>query len=314
MTPMVSVVITTFNRGALVLNAIESVLNQTYTNYEIIVIDDGSTDDTGTRIRPYLGRIQYLWQENRGLSAARNKGIELAKGEWIAILDDDDTWLPRKLELQLATVADMGTEFGVCFTDCTVVGKPGASPTFFGQAGFHNTVQSGRLDQPVRYVLGHHPVIAATSLLIKRCFVEDLNGFDTEIVREDTDLLFRLCFKTKFCFVNVPLVDVNSDYGISFCTYRLSNLFLEKSDRLFRSDVHMYNKWLQLPELQTHTEIRQRVHDQKKHLYYDWLVLKLKRFRWSDAIPLAKQIMHMGDSYYTICAVLFRRVMSRTLR
>jgi glycosyltransferase involved in cell wall biosynthesis len=310
---MVSVVITTFNRGILVLNAIESVLRQTYTNYEIIVIDGGSTDDTATRLQPYLGRIQYLTEKDRGVSDGRNKGIKLARGEWIAILDSDDTWLPRKLELQLTTVAEMGTEFGVCFTDSTRVVKPGGSHTFFDQAGFHPTVQSGRLDKPVQCVLAYYPAIHTSSLLIKRSLIEGLNGFDEEmLVMEDTDLLFRLCFKTKFCWVNIPLVDV--DGTSPFSTGRLSRPFGEKSDRMIRSEAHMYNKWLQLLEHQGDMELRQRIRDSLKFFYYSWLITMLKRFRWSDAIPLAKQIMHMGDNYYTICAVLFTRGMKRTLR
>src|SRR5215831_7640198 len=98
--PSVSVVIPTFNRGCLVVRAIQSVLNQTYQDYEIIVVDDGSTDNTREKLRPYLGHIQYYYQENRGASSAQNEGIQLAKGEWISILGSDDTWLPNKLQSQ----------------------------------------------------------------------------------------------------------------------------------------------------------------------------------------------------------------------
>lgn len=309
MTPVVSVVIPTFNRGSLVVNAIESVLHQTYTNYEIIVIDDGSTDDTATRMRPYLGRIRYLRQENHGVSMALNKGIELARGEWIAILASDDIWLPRKLELQLATLAEMGTEFGVCFTNCTIVDKSGMDRTAFDEAGFYSAVQRGPLDEPVRYILARHLMIFVQSSMIRRCFLEGLNGFDTEMtVSEDTDLLFRLCFKTKFCFVSVPLVDIDMTPRKD----RLSWLFVESDDRVFRSRVYMYKKWLQLLERQGDKEMGQRIRNSLKLLYYDWLTTKVKRFRWSDVILLARQIRHMGDSYCTIGTLLFARTMKRT--
>ncbi len=101
----VSVVIPTYNYGRFVVEAVESVLAQTYRDLEIIVVDDGSTDDTRARLEPYVGRICYVYQHNQGLSAARNTGIRAAKGQWIAFLDSDDQWHPRKLEVQMAYLA-----------------------------------------------------------------------------------------------------------------------------------------------------------------------------------------------------------------
>ena len=99
----VSVVIPTFNRCSLVQQAIDSALAQTYPDIEIIVVDDGSTDET-PRIIPakYGDQIRYIWQENAGLSAARNHGLRLAQGEYVAFLDSDDLWLPEKLRRQVA--------------------------------------------------------------------------------------------------------------------------------------------------------------------------------------------------------------------
>jgi glycosyltransferase involved in cell wall biosynthesis len=99
----VSVIIPVYNRPKLVTRAIDSVLAQTSEAlYEIIVVDDGSTDDTKESLHAYRDRITLLEQENSGVSAARNRGIEAAKGEWIALLDSDDTWHPDKLKMQLA--------------------------------------------------------------------------------------------------------------------------------------------------------------------------------------------------------------------
>lgn len=100
----VSVVIPTFNRCRLVSQAIESVLAQTFTDYEIIVIDDGSTDSTGETMAAYGDRILYYWQENQGESAARNRGVALAQGEHIAFLDSDDLWEPEKLQAQVVVL------------------------------------------------------------------------------------------------------------------------------------------------------------------------------------------------------------------
>jgi glycosyltransferase involved in cell wall biosynthesis len=99
--PMVSVVIPTYNYAHFLIETLESALSQTYSNFELIVVDDGSTDETRTRLEPYRNQIRYIYQENQGLSAARNTGIRAAQGELIALLDSDDLWHPRKLEIQV---------------------------------------------------------------------------------------------------------------------------------------------------------------------------------------------------------------------
>ncbi len=99
--PLISAVIPTYNYGHFVTAAVRNVLAQTYRNLEVIVVDDGSKDNTRERLAPYLDRIRYVYQENQGPSAARNTGIRSATGEWVALLDSDDLWHPRKLELQV---------------------------------------------------------------------------------------------------------------------------------------------------------------------------------------------------------------------
>jgi glycosyltransferase involved in cell wall biosynthesis len=95
-----SVIIPVFNRAETIQRALDSVLAQAFPPLEIIVIDDGSTDATPAILQDYGHKITVIRQENRGVSAARNKGIKSAKGEWIALLDSDDEWLPEKLKLQ----------------------------------------------------------------------------------------------------------------------------------------------------------------------------------------------------------------------
>jgi glycosyltransferase involved in cell wall biosynthesis len=96
----ISVVIPTYNYGRFVGEALDSVLRQTFKATEIVVVDDGSTDNTREVLEPYMQRIRYIHQSNAGLSAARNTGIQAATGEWIALLDSDDTWHPEKLAQQ----------------------------------------------------------------------------------------------------------------------------------------------------------------------------------------------------------------------
>lgn len=97
----VSVVIVAYNKGDTLAEAIESVLAQSYRDFEILVVDDGSTDDTAARVRPYRSRVRYLVKPNGGTGSARNLGIAEAQGRYVAFLDGDDLWLPRKLEVQM---------------------------------------------------------------------------------------------------------------------------------------------------------------------------------------------------------------------
>ena len=100
--PTVSVVIPTYNYGRYICETIDSALAQTYKPLEVIVVDDGSTDDTRERLAAYSDRIRYILQKNSGPAAARNTGIVAAQGEFVALLDSDDLWLPEKVERQVA--------------------------------------------------------------------------------------------------------------------------------------------------------------------------------------------------------------------
>jgi len=105
MHPTVSAVIPTYNRAKMLVEAVESALQQTHPPYEIVVIDDGSTDDTGKVMARYAGKVRYIRQKNSGPSAARNHGFRLATGDFIALLDSDDLWVKDRLERQLAALA-----------------------------------------------------------------------------------------------------------------------------------------------------------------------------------------------------------------
>lgn len=99
--PKVSVIIPTYNRQQLIGRAIRSVLNQTFQDFEIVVIDDGSTDGTKDFITAYKDKVKYFYQEHKGISTARNRGIVESKGEYVAFLDSDDEWVPEKLSIQV---------------------------------------------------------------------------------------------------------------------------------------------------------------------------------------------------------------------
>jgi len=112
----ISVILTTHNRSTLLSEAIASVLAQTRPADEIIVIDDGSSDDTAQRLEPLRDRIHYQWQPQKGVAAARNLGISLARGEWFCFLDSDDLWKPKKLARQAEALSE-NQNFFICYTD-----------------------------------------------------------------------------------------------------------------------------------------------------------------------------------------------------
>ena len=127
--PMVNVIIPTYNRAHCVGNAINSVLRQTYKNFECIVVDDGSADESATRkaVEPYLSdRVRFIRQENKGVSAARNTGIKASCGEFFAFLDDDDVFLPDKLLTQSVQLSQLPKSIGAVYGRCYYVKSNGS--------------------------------------------------------------------------------------------------------------------------------------------------------------------------------------------
>jgi len=114
--PVVSVVIPTYNRWPMIREAVESVLGQGYRSFEVIVVDDGSTDDTTERLEKYGSRVRVLSRQKSGVAAARNYGASIAKGRYVAFLDSDDLWLPQKLETQTMFM-EQHPEVKICQTE-----------------------------------------------------------------------------------------------------------------------------------------------------------------------------------------------------
>ncbi|HYL81892.1 MAG TPA: glycosyltransferase, partial [Candidatus Acidoferrum sp.] len=191
--PLVSVIIPTYNSAGFVVEAVRSVLAQTHSPVEIIVVDDGSTDATAESLRPYAERIRYLYQQNRGVAAARNAGIAVARGDLLAFLDADDMWVPDKLERQLACL-DRRPQVGVTHADarhCYVdSGRQCARPPLARQ-----------FDGNCYTDLFFGNRIVTSSVMVKRHCLEAVGGFD-ETIRaasvEDYDLWLRLARRYEF--------------------------------------------------------------------------------------------------------------------
>jgi len=178
----VSVIICTYNRKSIVEEAIQSVLQQTYLDYELIVIDDGSTDGTTEYLQRTYPSIKVVFQENKGISAARNLGIRLAQGEWICFLDSDDLWTPKKLEEQLAKTDQQKTKISYTNEIWYRSGKR-VNPSKKHQK------YSGDI---FKYCLPLC-IISASSVMIHPSVFDKVGGFDEDLPAcEDYDLWLRM--------------------------------------------------------------------------------------------------------------------------
>lgn len=212
MNPKVSVVIPTYNRANKVGKTIESALAQTVADLEVIVIDDGSSDDTGLVLREAFGdRIRYFAQPNQGASVARNRGIEQARGEWIAFLDSDDLWEKDKLEWQLKALERFQPQCGGCYTDTKFFNYPEPRTLFqLAESSYRHTEEMGINADVLRLLVrpgGAGMLVCLSSFMIRTDEAKATRGFDRKLLySQDSEFMFRLAMQTEFCYVNRPLV------------------------------------------------------------------------------------------------------------
>jgi glycosyltransferase involved in cell wall biosynthesis len=204
----VSVIIPTRNRAQFVTNAIDSVLLQTFRDYEIIVIDDGSSDNTRDVLQPYLTRINYIYQNNQGVSVARNTGIRTAKGEWIAFLDDDDEWLPDYLLVQM-TKALQNPEACMHMTNSEEVSQDGAKANTFNLKDIGERIERGSsliIRRPLQFIIEKH-ITSLQSTIVKRQSLLNAGLFDPLLsIAEDHDVIARVALEGPLGICNHVLV------------------------------------------------------------------------------------------------------------
>lgn len=198
MAPRVSVVIPTFNRATLVERAIDSVLGQTHSAFEIIVVDDGSTDNTSATLRnKYSDKLVVFQQSNRGVSAARNVGIAHATGNWIALLDSDDEWLPSKLAQQLALIKNH-TDCLLCHTDEIWI-RNGVRVNAMNK----HKKSGGDIYQQCLPLCA----ISPSSVIFQKQLLDDVGNFDETLPAcEDYDLWLRICAQHKVHYLDQKLL------------------------------------------------------------------------------------------------------------
>jgi glycosyltransferase involved in cell wall biosynthesis len=208
--PKVSVITPLYNSSAFIRATLDSLRAQTCADWESILVDDGSTDDTAEAVGPYLedARFRLIRQENRGIAGARNTAIREARGEWVCLLDHDDRWLPRKLEKQLAFALEHSCDV-VC-TDAFIVTE-GKSWVYSG--GFPEVaaeVQRAASDPGVDVFaqLIKFDFLCASSVMLRRSLFEERGLLDPSAVpADDYEMWLRCMPEAKFGFLGEPLIE-----------------------------------------------------------------------------------------------------------
>ena len=192
---VISVITPTYNRARFLPAAVASVLSQTFGDFELIIVDDGSEDNTPDVLKPFFAdrRVRYVYQENQGQSHARNLALKQATGDFIAFLDSDDVWAPDKLEKQLA-VFRANSEVDIVHGDEAIINEQGSVVSLQNMRRY-----SGRI---TRYLLADNSVSITTALVRRRCF-DEMGGFDTSVgVADDYELWLR--FSARYCYQYEP--------------------------------------------------------------------------------------------------------------
>ncbi len=239
--PLVSVIIPTYNRAGVICRTIDNVLAQTHREIEIIVVDDGSTDDTQAVLSRYSGQIRVISQSNTGPARARNRGIEVASGEFIAFQDSDDLWVPTNLERQVDLLKRSDQSVVCCL--CNAIFRYEGRPEFtsFQRAWLFPSCGEGVWTN-VSDVLATRFVLFCQTVLIRREVLRRIGGFDETLkYHEDYELPLRLALEGPWVFIREPLTIWQQGAPGSW-----SEKALNEEIHLKKCEIRMRNKILQM--------------------------------------------------------------------
>lgn len=253
--PRVSVIIPAYNREGCVARAIDSVLAQTWQDFELIVVDDCSTDGTRAVLERYRGdpRVRLILSDvNRGGSGARNLGIQAARGELIAFQDSDDAWLAHKLAAQVAAL-DADPEAGICY--CGALFSAGTRAYYIPEPVF------ARLEGDMADEMLRRTTTSTQTLVIRRAVLEAAGPFDEALKRfQDWDLMIRVAQVTKFAFLpeamvviyatpgNISSVVVNDAISRARILEKYADLYARRPDFAARNHYITARVWQRLGE------------------------------------------------------------------
>ena len=229
--PTVSVVIPAYNAARYIEDAVDSVLGQTFKDVEVLVVDDGSTDDTAVVLSRYGRPVRYLWQENSGVSEARNRGIQESAGRYIAFLDADDTWFPEKLDRQVAALATSG-QYRACYS-AHVICTEALTPLIV-----QRSVRRGSTLEDL--LLRGNVVGSICTVVCDRSLFSIAGSFDLSLSQcADWDMWVRLATITEFLYLDEPLV-----------TYRQHGSNMSADPALLERDsIRVLEKAFELPSV-----------------------------------------------------------------
>jgi glycosyltransferase involved in cell wall biosynthesis len=303
--PLISVIIPSYNAARYLPQAIESVLAQSYRPFEILVIDDGSTDDTVSVLEKYRSSIRYFRQPNGGPARARNRGIAEARGRYIAFLDADDIWLPNKLSQQVQCL-ERNAEAALVHSDIYYLDDETQLQSLreVGRASY--------VGNCYRLLLEHNRIIFST-VLVRRESLAQVGGFDEQIRHastEDYDLVLRLGRRFPFAYIPEPLT-----------VYRIHNANATKHfQRMLAGHLTVLEKTLRddpsVLQMLGSRQIRQRLYDLRFSLGYDAFEredLSAARRYFLRAVLTRQRMPRAGLFFLASCvpAPLLRRLRSR---
>jgi glycosyltransferase involved in cell wall biosynthesis len=256
---LVSIIVPIYNGEEFLKETIETVINQTYNGWELLLIDDGSTDNSKKICLDFVNkdnRIKYFYKTNGGQASARNLGINKSQGEWIALLDADDLWHETKIEKQVSVVLN-NPEVAICFTN-TVAFETNITKEIYN----FDTKNFGLLSDAFFLEAYTSSYMSNSSLMIKKSIVENEGGYDeSEVLRgsEDWDLLLKL------------LLNGNRIYGLKdrLFYYRIHDggIHLQNA-RMFIGKTIVYKKYHNLSSLGRLRKLRQYRYTYRELLNY----------------------------------------------
>jgi glycosyltransferase involved in cell wall biosynthesis len=201
---LVSVIVPTYNRAGIIGETIANIFQQTYSNIELIIVDDGSTDNTEAVLQSFGNKIRWTVQKNAGPAAARNRGISMARGEIIAFQDSDDVWHPTKIERQVSLLQRAGESAVCCICNC-IVELPGIVVRSFENAPVYPSIEEGIWLNPAE-VLATRFMLFNQAIAIRRSVLVRIGGFNESFrLMEDMELAMRLSLEGPWTFIREPL-------------------------------------------------------------------------------------------------------------
>ena len=207
--PAVSVVLPAYNRAGTIGAAIASVLRQSWTDFELLVVDDGSTDGTAEAAKAQIDpRVAVLaTPRNLGAAGARNHGIAAARAPWVAFQDSDDEWLPEKLARQMARLLEPGAPWIAAYCGMIIVGALETRPGARTAVRYIPDASIGTPEGDILPEASRTSFISTQMLVVRRAELEAVGGFDENLrALEDWELVLRLAARGPFAFIDEPLV------------------------------------------------------------------------------------------------------------